>query len=503
MKVLRIAVFSMGVCALFSGCVSMGTNVFTAAQYNQMDQLKTLVAQGADVNIKDEFGMTPLYQAACNGNAEMIRFLCEHGGNPNITALFGMSPLFAAIWKGQTDAALALIEKGADVNYVQPGNKFTAIIYCGAFGNARIAEALVQAGADVTAKDNKGKSAQDYAVEYKKDEVLAVLRKAGAPVSYSGNAARDVVSAAISGDRDKVRELVADGVDPNLKDKSGKSLFSYAVENKWPDVAGLLIKKGANVNEKDKDGWTLMMKASLENDRETLRMFEAAGVKLGYAGNKKDDILIAVITGDLTKAKELIAQGADVNGKYRFASPLINYAVYRRDQAMAGLLVEHGADINVKNNNGMSALGGAIKNGDIGMVKYLLGRGAQVEPFMVLLSEGKVSGQEKIDFPEITALIKPEVLRRQMLRAQAAVEAAQAPEDYQKAIAEYNLAKEMAPETPEIYYNLGLIEDKAGAYAEAIKDLQKYLQLSPSAGDAQAVKDMIYKLEYKRDQGRR
>ncbi|MGE5308297.1 MAG: tetratricopeptide repeat protein, partial [Deltaproteobacteria bacterium] len=189
--------------------------------------------------------------------------------------------------------------------------------------------------------------------------------------------------------------------------------------------------------------------------------------------------------------------------KYRFASPLINYAVYRRDQAMAGLLVEHGADINVKNNNGMSALGGAIKNGDIGMVKYLLGRGAQVEPFMVLLSEGKVSGQEKIDFPEITALIKPEVLRRQMLRAQAAVEAAQAPEDYQKAIAEYNLAKEMAPETPEIYYNLGLIEDKAGAYAEAIKDLQKYLQLSPSAGDAQAVKDMIYKLEYKRDQGRR
>ncbi len=539
MKLSRTGSFIVAVtfCAMFSGCVSMGTNVYTAAQYDNMNQLRTLVEQGGNVNMRDEFGMTPLYQAAINGNAEMARYLIDHGADPNIvTGIGGMSPLSAAIWMGKTDAVLVLIEKGANVNYVTPMNKFRPIIYCGAYGNAKMAKALIDAGADVTARDDKGKTAADYARQYKKDEVLAVLSKAGVPISYTGNAAKDIVMAMIAADRDKVRQLVEEGVNPNSKDKSGKSLLSYAVENKWLEVVKLLVEKGADVNEKDKDGWTLLMNAAFENDTELLKILEAAGVKKSYTGNLREDLLRAVLFGDREKVRSLIAQGADVNGRYRYNSPLLNYAAYRNDFQMAELLLDakadpnvinekgwgplaialtkggasfgrlmlaHGASVATDDRNALQPLVAAILTGDTSLVKDMLAKGAQPTADMVMLAEGRHPARKDVKFPEIAALIKPELLRRQMLRAQAAVESAQSAEDYQKAIAEYNLAREIAPEMPEIYYNLGQVLEKSGAYSDAIANLRKYLELAPAASDAQEVKDTIYKLEYKKEQQQR
>jgi tetratricopeptide (TPR) repeat protein len=166
-------------------------------------------------------------------------------------------------------------------------------------------------------------------------------------------------------------------------------------------------------------------------------------------------------------------------------------------------LIENGANVSAKDNTGFTAVMYAITTGEDALVKEMLDRGAQVDSVAVVLSEGRNPNFKQVNYPQITKMIKPELLRRQMLRAQAAVESAQSVEDYQKAVREYQLAAEMAPESSEIYYNLGLVEDKAGAYDEAIKNLRKYLELVPASNDAQAVKDMIYKIEYKRDQGSR
>jgi ankyrin repeat protein len=365
-------------------------------------------------------------------------------------------------------------------------------------------------------------------------DVLGVLRKAGASVSYTGDKVRDIEIAVFSADPDKVSSLIDQGLDPNSKTKSGKSLLDYAVENKWPEIVELLVKKGAQVNTKDPDGWTVMMKAAFENQTEMIKAFEQAGVKVDYTGNLKSDLLLAVLFSNQEKAKELLAKGADVNGRYRYNSPLLNYSVYKNDQPMTKLLldnkanpdllndkgfgsliialdrgnaqlvkllIERRADVNVKTpGEGWSAFLYVVKLGDIDLVKTMLSKGAQADAKSVILSEGRNPNFKNLNFPEITALLKPEVLRRQMLRAQAAVEAAQSPQDYAKAISEYNIAKDIAPESPEIYYNLGMVQDKAGLYPDALNSLHKYLELSPNATDAQAVKDMIYKLEYKRDQ---
>ena len=92
-----------------------------------------------------------------------------------------------------------------------------------------------------------------------------------------------------------------------------------------------------------------------------------------------------------------------------------------------------------------------------------------------------------------------EEARRHMDRGQAAVEMAKAPEDYAPAIKEFEQAIRLAPDWPAPYYNLGLAQEKAGKFSDAITSLKQYLRLAPNASDAETVKTLINKLEYKRD----
>ena len=90
--------------------------------------------------------------------------------------------------------------------------------------------------------------------------------------------------------------------------------------------------------------------------------------------------------------------------------------------------------------------------------------------------------------------------RRYFDRAMAAVEMAKTPADYEKAVAEFEKAKALAPDWPDVYYNLGFIQDKASMYSEAMENLRKYLLLAPDAEDAEAVRTLINKLDYKKEQ---
>lgn len=93
----------------------------------------------------------------------------------------------------------------------------------------------------------------------------------------------------------------------------------------------------------------------------------------------------------------------------------------------------------------------------------------------------------------------PEEARRHMIRGQEAAETAKSAGDYKEAIIEFEQARTMAPDWPDVYFNLGMVQGTAGNYDEAIENLNKYLALVPNAEDAARVRDTIYKLEYKRE----
>jgi tetratricopeptide (TPR) repeat protein len=93
----------------------------------------------------------------------------------------------------------------------------------------------------------------------------------------------------------------------------------------------------------------------------------------------------------------------------------------------------------------------------------------------------------------------PDEADRFMARGAAAIKGAKSEKDFQDAVAEFEKATLAAPWLADGYYNLGVAQDKAGIYAEAIKSYKLYLLTSPEASDAGAVKKLIWEIEYKQE----
>ena len=86
---------------------------------------------------------------------------------------------------------------------------------------------------------------------------------------------------------------------------------------------------------------------------------------------------------------------------------------------------------------------------------------------------------------------------RHFNRGTTAVERAKSPAGYEYAIKEFKKATRLAPSWPDAYYNLGIIQEKIGRYANAIRNLRKYIKLSPNAKEAGKIKKFITKIEHK------
>jgi tetratricopeptide (TPR) repeat protein len=96
--------------------------------------------------------------------------------------------------------------------------------------------------------------------------------------------------------------------------------------------------------------------------------------------------------------------------------------------------------------------------------------------------------------PEIS-----EEARRYMGRGIAAMKDAKSADDFRDAVKEFERASLDAPWFANAYYNLGIAQDKAGIYADAIKNLKLYLLAAPDARDAESVKGLIYELEFRQE----
>jgi hypothetical protein len=78
------------------------------------ERIKKLLEEGADPNIRDGDGNTPLHFAASKGCAEVARLLLEHGADPNAQDKNGETPLHVAAFNGHVDVVRLLLEHRAD-----------------------------------------------------------------------------------------------------------------------------------------------------------------------------------------------------------------------------------------------------------------------------------------------------------------------------------------------------------------------------------------------------
>jgi ankyrin repeat protein len=97
------------------------TPLFVAAQFNQVDCMKLLVAAGADIHLKDSIGSDALYIAAEKGQLKALEYLLSVGANVDASDDQGCTPLYLAAQLNHVHILEALVKHGAVVDAASDG----------------------------------------------------------------------------------------------------------------------------------------------------------------------------------------------------------------------------------------------------------------------------------------------------------------------------------------------------------------------------------------------
>ena len=343
------------------------TPLHIAASKNHREIVELLIAKGADVNATGESssvfiwqgGFTPLHYVAVNGHKEILELLISEGADVNAKADNGLTPRDWAINRSHTKIAnllrtyggktssihfgvgdgdlagvQALLDAGAEVN-AKDENGWAPLHRAAYGGHEEIAELLISEGADVNAKDNSGYTPLDLAIRNERFETIDLLRTHGGKTVT-------IFVVVTNGDLAGVQAHLDAGVEVNAKDNGGWTALHYAAWHGRKEIVELLISKGADVNAKDNSGYTPL-------DRSTKRKHTEIADLLRTHGGKTGAIFVVVKNDDLTGVQALLDAGVDVNAKDENGWTALHYAIRHGQKEIAELLIDNDADVNAKN----------------------------------------------------------------------------------------------------------------------------------------------------------
>jgi uncharacterized protein len=251
--------------------------LFSAVDANCIDLATELLDFGASVDARDRLGARPLSHAARFGHLEMVDLLLARGAPIDERNLAGGTALYFAAENSRTSVARRLIERGANVTFT--GRSGISPLAAAAYaGNDLIVEALLANGADPKAPDETGKPPIVYAAARARLDV--VKRLLAQNIDINARYANDLTLLMwAAGPDEKVLEahalivvqyLLDAGAHIDDRDDRGRTALMIAAEGEHPEIAALLLARGADPALKDKAGKRAADLTTLSSLRERL-----------------------------------------------------------------------------------------------------------------------------------------------------------------------------------------------------------------------------------------
>jgi ankyrin repeat protein len=244
-----------------------GTPLVAALAGRHFQIARHLLHNGAQVDVRDEFGFTPLSSASWYGDLETVQLLLDYKADANTRSFINNTPMhrlplgfqFLGVHHHSpqmlVDIARLLLEHGAEVN-AQTTSGRTPLHDAAMFGQVEVARVFLERGANVGAEDEDGETPlhicghgpgkMPFVTNYEKPEVVRMLLKRGADVGAKDNkGSTPLHAAAKSGMVEIVRVLLEHGANVGAEDNEGKTPFQIASAKGNGEITKLLSEHGA------------------------------------------------------------------------------------------------------------------------------------------------------------------------------------------------------------------------------------------------------------------
>ena len=362
------------------------TRLIDAARRVDVDAVRRLIEQGADVNLPQADGATALHWAAHRNDLAIADLLIRAGARMDAADEGGITPLGLACLNASPAMVERLLKAGANPNT----GRESAVLSPARSGNVEVMKRLLAHGGDANAKEAaRGQTALMWAVAEKHAGVARVLLDHGADVkaktvpvrtagpgrggggfgggSNGANGFTPLLFAVRAGDLASVQLLTGAGANVNDTAADGLSALVLATVRAHVDIAMFLLAHGADANLAGagytalhwaSGSWeTELTVTSITPDREGEEWRTIAGLR-----ERRVDLV-----------KALLAHGADPNARVRRtppragssknpglpelvgATPFVIAAVGGAADVMR-VLADHGADLRLTTSSKGTAL---------------------------------------------------------------------------------------------------------------------------------------------------
>ncbi|XP_061887073.1 poly [ADP-ribose] polymerase tankyrase-1 isoform X2 [Entelurus aequoreus] len=373
------------------------TPLHLAAGYNRVRIVQLLLQHGADVHAKDKGGLVPLHNACSYGHYEVTELLLKHGACVNAMDLWQFTPLHEAASKNRVEVCSLLLSHGADPTLLNCHSKSSVDMAPTPELKERLSyefkgHSLLQAAREA----DMAKAKRSLALE-----IINFKHP------HTHETALHCAVASPHPKKKQVTELLLrKGANVNEKNKDLMTPLHVAAERAHNDIMEVLQKHGAKVNALDTLGQTALHRAAMAGHLQTCRLLlgygadaslvSLQGITAAQMGNeavqqiltenvpvRNSDVdyrlLEAAKAGDLDTVKSLCTAHnvncRDLEGRH--STPLHFAAGYNRVSVVEYLL-HHGADVHAKDKGGLVPLHNACSYGHYEVAELLVRHGASV-----------------------------------------------------------------------------------------------------------------------------
>jgi ankyrin repeat protein len=339
----------------------LAAELFLAVRENDVEQTKMLLALGANPNVTNERGETPLHWSANRGRVEMIELLLSSGADVNAVSS-GRTPLDVAAVEGDIRIAEILAEAGAELN-AKDEFGMTPLHWAAQGGHDEVAAFLVSKGADMDAKNREGWTPLYQAILAENTDLALWLVEQGADVNAaSQNGMTPLHVAAMDGDSRIAMALFVAGADTGARDLKGRTPLDVA--NPATFDAFLTGMEELRTDEAYA-GEGMSQAQRLTQERTEAGAREFALVSLDGGGRA------AIFTTDPTEALLWKCVRHDPSGIVFEVEDIHGAAVPVED------LIDAGADVNACDDEAITPLHRAAERGEAETAAVLLACGAK------------------------------------------------------------------------------------------------------------------------------